>query len=214
MNVMKGFSEWLSLNEGLNYPCIVVDVQPEYCKDNPRSFISAPESICERIINFVAKQTGPVLMFVNAEDTGLTYDTAYEIKQYWEDILGYYPDWNRFQIVDKGYGYLRSWMDNGIPDNIIIATIRELYRQKQDSTENLQFKDKNLTPIEIAIKQTIEDMRGDPITVYWTSIAQLKKFNGAYIMGGGRNECLREVELLMNAFNIKYKRIDSLVYGK
>jgi hypothetical protein len=32
-------------------------------------------------------------------------------------------------------------------------------------------------------------------------------------MGGGRDECLREVELLMNAFNIKYKRIDSLVYG-
>ena len=45
------------------------------------------------------------------------------------------------------------------------------------------------------------------------SVGQLRKFNKAYIMGGGRNECLREVELLMNAFNIKYKRIDSLVYG-
>jgi len=32
-------------------------------------------------------------------------------------------------------------------------------------------------------------------------------------VGGGRMECLREVELLMNAFNIKYKRIDHLVYG-
>lgn len=51
------------------------------------------------------------------------------------------------------------------------------------------------------------------MSVGWTSVAQLKRFNGAYLVGGGRNECLREVELLMNAFNIKYKRIDSLVYG-
>jgi hypothetical protein len=55
-------------------------------------------------------------------------------------------------------------------------------------------------------------MADDPIIVEWTSVAQLKRFQGAYIMGGGRNECLREVELLMNAFNIGYKRIDRLVY--
>ena len=55
-------------------------------------------------------------------------------------------------------------------------------------------------------------MPQDPMTIRWTSVAQLKKFNGAYIVGGGRNECLREVELLMNAFNIRYKRIDSMVY--
>ena len=55
-------------------------------------------------------------------------------------------------------------------------------------------------------------MLDDPVTVNWTSVAQLKRFTGAYIMGGARDRCLREVELLMNAFNIKYKRIDSLVY--
>ena len=56
-------------------------------------------------------------------------------------------------------------------------------------------------------------MLDDPISINWTSIAQLKRFSGSYIVGGNRNECLREVELLMNSFNIKYKRIDSLVFG-
>jgi hypothetical protein len=56
-------------------------------------------------------------------------------------------------------------------------------------------------------------MLSDAISVNWTSIAQLRRFNGAYIVGGGRNECLQEVELLMSAFNVKYKRIDRLVYG-
>ena len=57
-------------------------------------------------------------------------------------------------------------------------------------------------------------MLSDAISVNWTSIAQLRRFNGAYLVGGGRNECLQEVELLMSAFNVKYKRIDRLVYGQ
>ena len=56
-------------------------------------------------------------------------------------------------------------------------------------------------------------MGDDPMSVGWTSVAQLKRFNGAYLVGGARDQCLREVEILMNAFNIKYKRIDSLVYN-
>ena len=45
--------------EGRNHPVIVVDVQPEYCGAN---------SVCQRVVDFVQKQTGPVLMFVNADD--------------------------------------------------------------------------------------------------------------------------------------------------
>ena len=56
------------------------------------------------------------------------------------------------------------------------------------------------------------DMIIDPITVNWVSISQLKRFANSYIMGGARNECLKEIEILMNAFNISYKEIDSLIY--
>jgi hypothetical protein len=210
---MKRFNEWLL--EGRSYPCIVVDVQPEYC---PMS------DVCEKIISFVNKQTGPVLMFVNAEDSGLTSDTIDSIKLYWEEIVtelsGDYEDespvnWDRFEIVDKGYGYFRSWMDSGMDSRIIIATIRELYFQRKSDSRDLVFPDdvKEMTPIQLEIQDAIEEMGDDPLIVNWISVGQLRKFNGAYIMGGGRDECLREVELLMNAFNIKYKRIDSLVYG-
>ena len=210
---MKRFNEWLL--EGRSYPCIVVDVQPEYC---PMS------DVCEKIISFVNKQTGPVLMFVNAEDSGLTSDTIDSIKLYWEEIVtelsGDYEDespinWDRFEIVDKGYGYFRSWMDSGIDSRIIIATIRELYSQRKSDSRYLVFPDdvKEMTTIQSEIQDAIEEMGDDPLIVNWISVGQLRKFNGAYIMGGGRDECLREVELLINAFNIKYKRIDSLVYG-
>jgi hypothetical protein len=200
------------VTEGLSYPIICVDVQPEY--DNP---------INQKIINFVNKQTGPVLFFVNAEEHGVSNDSVQSIQQYWEERTdGSYDDadeytsninWDRFQIVDKGYGYLRSWMDYGIEDSTIIATIREMYAQKVSDSRELRFPTFNKrTPTQSLIQGAIDEMGEDPLSVGWASIAQLKKFSGAHLVGGGRNECLREVELLMNAFNIRYKRIDSLVY--
>lgn len=206
------------LTEGLAHPVIVVDVQPEYC-----GVMDGDESpVCTGIIKFVTHQTGPVLMFVNAEDQGMTGDTVAGVKEYWEDTVRELNDdyenpqpinWSRFEVVDKGYGYMRSWMDHGIEPSTIIATIRELYQQKKSDTRQLSFPPFNQrTPTQSLIQGAIEEMQDDPLSVNWTSIAQLKRFSGAYIVGGGRNECLREVELLMNAFNIRYKRIDSLVY--
>lgn len=225
------------LTEGKNHPIIVVDVQPEYSGINDGD----ENAVFPEIINFVNNQTGPVLMFVNAEDTGITGDTINGVKQYWEDTIrgdvdepeyddDYADwfngdseeqedqiDWNRFTIVDKGYGYLRSWQDIGMPEAIIIRVIREMYQQKVYDSRELFDGDESETyradMEQLMGDQWVDYSLGDNISVGWASIKMLKEFNGAYIVGGGRNECLREVELLMNAFNIKYKRIDSLVYG-
>ena len=197
------------ITEGRAHPVIVVDVQPEYSGMNDGD----ENSVFTEIINFVNNQTGPVLMFVNAEDQGLSGDTIQSIKEYWDDS-GFAPEnWRRVQIVDKGYGYLRSWMDSGIEPATIIATIRELYQQRKTDSRELQFPASNRrTPQQSLIMGAMQEMEDDPISVNWTSVAQLKRFTGAYIVGGARDQCLREVELLMNAFNIRYKRIDSLVY--
>ena len=217
-NKSEGVAEG-SLNEGLAHPVIVVDVQPEYSGMNDGD----ESAVFPQIINFVNKQTGPVLMFVNAEDQGLSGDTVAEIQTYWEDTID--PDWydndpdtnpinwSRFQIVDKGYGYFRGWMDAGIEPSTIIATIRELYQQHKNNSRELQFPPFNKrTTQQSLIQGAMEELNDEPLSVNWTSVAQLKRFNGAYLVGGARDQCLREVELLMNAFNIKYKRIDSLIY--
>lgn len=208
------------LTEGLNHPVIVVDVQPAYC-------IADTKDICYNVVNFVQKQTGPVLMFVNAERDGLTDDTVQAVKAWWEEAAdgGYDEEtdeynsninWSRFEVVDKGYGHIRNWMDNGVPPAAIIKTIRLMYQQRVNDSRRLFWGEGN-----DAYEGKMQEFLGadfqpwmldDGIFTEWTSIAQLKKFSGAYLVGGGRNECLREVELLMNAFNIKYKRIDSLVY--
>ena len=203
----------LFLHEGRGTPVICVDVQPEYS-----GIMDGDESpVFEEIIQFVNRQTGPVLMFVNAEDQGLTGDTVSSVKEYWEDS-GFDPgNWRRVTVVDKGYGYLRAWMDQGIDARAIIRTIREMYKQKVNDSRQLfdgEDSDTYQGDMQNLLGVDYDDIvLSDPLITEWTSIAQLKRFSGAYIVGGYRNECLREVELLMNAFNIKYKRIDSLVYG-
>ena len=194
------------ISEGRSHSIIVVDVQPAYSAYDPGT--------CNRISQFVSKQTGPVLMFVNAELTGVTADTVADIKHWWDERTDL--DWGRVQIVDKGYGYFRAWMDSGVDPSAIIRVIRAMYQQNVSSSDQL-FGGNDREGYDAQMAELVGDdyatrMPQDPMTIHWASVAQLKKFNGAYIVGGGRNECLREVELLMNAFNIRYKRIDSMVY--
>jgi hypothetical protein len=195
------------LEEGRNTKCIVIDVQPEYGEwiDNPHE-----------IMQFLNKQ-GPILMFVNANEghwAGASTDSIWDIKTYWK-WHGFNRNWNDVIIDNKGYGYLRGWMDN-IPDSVIIKAIREMYRQ--DVTQSDDLFDGNQEQFNAFFQTLIGDdeiwfMWEDSISIEWTSVAQLKRFNGAYLMGGGRNECLKEVTLLMNAFNIKYKLIERFIYG-
>lgn len=201
------------LKEGRNTPCIVVDVQPEYTGLNDGDELHW----IDEMMTFLNKQTGPILMFVNAEDQMMTSDTVDDVRIYWEDS-GFDPDnWNRVQIVDKGYGYFRTFMDQGVPESGIIKTIREMYRQKVTDSRALFDGEDNENYIEdmnqLLGSNDWSSLYDDGIGVKWTSVSQLKRFSGSYIMGGGRDECLREVELLMSAFNIKYKRIEEFVYG-
>lgn len=205
------------LFEGKNIPCIVVDVQPAYLDIN--------HHFLDELAVFLANQKAPILMFVNADETGMTDDNVeHDIFPFWEEIydrngLDFYSNQGLDKMIftDKGYGYLRGWMDyEYITDRAIIKTIREMYKQKVNDSRMLFGGEdhpdylENMTKLGLPF-ELIET--GDSISVEWTSIAQLKKFNGCYIMGGGRHECLREVELLMNAFNIKYKRLERFVYG-
>lgn len=198
------------INEGRNQKCIVVDVQPTYTASPP---VPNPMYWNEQLMSFLNQQ-GPILAFVNAEDQGLTNDTVQSVMQFWEE-KGFDPaGWSRVTVVDKGYGYFRGFMDQGVDDAAIIRVIRELYRQrKTDSRELFDGEDSDNYAEQMAELGVPESVLDDALSVEWTSVAQLKQFSGAYIMGGGRNECLREVELLMNAFNIKYKRVDRFVYG-
>ena len=210
----------IDLFEGKSVPCIVVDVQPSYTGhlslgQGPNPNYGWNESLME----FLNNQKSSILMFVNAEQDNLTSDTVDTIKEFWEDN-GFDPEnWNRVTVNDKGYGYLRGWMDSGVDHGFIIKTIREMYQYRHnDSRDMMQTGEYSAQYRELVNQYLLENsyledvILEEPLSIYWTSIAQLKNFSGSYLMGGGREECLLEVQLLMNAFNIRYKLIDKFIY--
>jgi hypothetical protein len=207
-------SEILNEKASRGRPIVCVDVQPEYSGMNDGD----EDSAFENAIRFVNDSRAPCLMFVNADQDGLTSDSIQDIQMYWEDSGFEYRNWNRVEIFDKGYGYLRAWMDIGIKEGHIIRVIREMYKQKINDSRELFGGDedkilKYLTPVAESINTEADTLLDDPLSVGWAAIDQLKRYNNCYLIGGGRNECLKEVALLMNAFNIKYKMINELIYG-
>ena len=203
-------SELLNEKASPGRPIVCVDVQPEYSGMNDGD----EDGTFEAAIRFVNDSRAPCLMFVNAEQEQLTNDTVADVQMYWEDS-GFEPqNWGRVEIFDKGYGYLRAWMDTGIEESVIIKTIRLLYEQKVNDTRQLRFPPFNKRSSAMSeVMFAVEEMDGDPLIVGWAALDQLKRYNNCYLIGGGRNECLKEVALLMNAFNIKYKMINELIYG-
>lgn len=208
------------LTEGKNTPCIVVDVQPAY---NRGDYALSNTIDIEELCHFLAKQNGPFLMFVNADETGMTDDNiVYDILPWWEEQfeaagLDFHEQaFEKMEFVDKGYGHFRSWMSYGISEAAIIKTIRLMYQNKVNDSRELfggEYSDDYEINMKALLGESYDDaVLSDPLAVEWTSVGQLKKFSGAYIMGGGRDECLKEVELLMNAFNIKYKRVEEFIY--
>lgn len=212
------------LKESTNTNLLIVDVQPAYADYS--------DSVLPGIQKMIERSNGKIVVMYNGWD--YSDDRITEVLNYLsgsndlEDM--YYDEENDDYIdqeptlvfqklqsakfIEKVYGYFRSWMDEPIEmsDAAIIRTIRAMYQHR--ITDSRQFEDKGIDISTIAGPEWTEKV-GDPeINIYLPEIEiqLLRQLSPFYMMGGGRNECLREIELLCNAFNIRYKRVDSLIY--
>ena len=141
------------------------------------------------------------------------------VMSYWEYFGFDKSKWNNVEFVEKDFGYIREWMDNGVSDSAIIKAIRLMYEQKVNRSTQLfgghfepDYYDK-MRALGLPESWTNDDIYDMQITIFPLNVDELKQWSGSYLMGGGRDECLKEIQLFMNAFNIKYKIIDKFVYG-
>ena len=213
------------LKESTNTNLLIVDVQPAYADYSDR--------VLPGIQQMIERCNGKIVVMYNGWD--IADDRVPDVMNYLggsndlEDM--YYDEENddyidqepsiAFQklqsakFIEKVYGYFRQWMDEPMEmsDAAIIRTIRAMYQHR--ITDSREFEDKGINIADITGPEWNEKV-GDPeINIYLpeVEIQLLRQLSPFYMMGGGRNECLREIELLCNAFNIRYKRIDSLIYG-
>jgi len=200
------------ITEARRNKVILVDFQPAYNTNMQTGegaiapgntwYSTALSSACK----YINKQNPEVLAFFNGMDVGI-YDIDDDVYDHYL-AHGLNPNAN-IQFREKGYAFLRGWMDLNVSANTIIKVLRHMMRDGYYDSRNYDPKELQ----QIVGQEWNDYMYEDMIYIPEVAIAELKTFSGALIGGGGRDECLRELEILMSAFNIRYKQVQDWMYG-
>jgi hypothetical protein len=195
--------EIMGLQEAAGRTLVVVDVQPAYAK----AIGFAPD-----LMKFVNAYRGPVLMFVNAEETGVSEDSKDEIAHYWIENGLRPKKLLRCNVIDKGYGYLRAWMEY-TDEETILFTIR--YMIEHDIHDSREIEETTGVSLqELLSGHNYSDaLEDDPLIVNWLDADMVRNtLQNCILCGGGRNECLAEVRIMFEALGVRYSLLDQFVY--
>ena len=194
------------ISENLSGTVIVVDVQPEY--ENYIGFDIA-EMLDDLIDNY-----SKILFLYNGADT-VGHIDEYGLKQFYFDKL----DWDedrankligKSTFFDKGYGFFRDIMDSDLcfAYSDIVALARYMINTDIHDIRDLSEDDVDKLNIDELLFEDLED--------YGFNIPELNdiiaNWNGSSIMGGGKNECLAEVEILADARDLVFNRIEKFTF--
>ena len=200
----------MNITEARTDSVILVDFQPAYQTEDVDY-----DGAIERAIQYINKKQPSVTAFYNGQEVGIE-DTNREVLWHYmehglnEDLT------HLFTFKEKSYAWLRNWMDQGVDPATIIKVVRYMVMHDMNDSRLIadQVEDGGE---EIFLKLVGDDggdwMLDDPIFLPDISIATLQTLSGSLLGGGYRHQCLLEMQLFMNAFNIKYKLVQDWIYG-
>lgn len=189
------------LKEDVTNHLLVVDVQPEY----QDAFGFSVEELCDKL-NQLYEKGVEITIFYNGYDTlGMINESDYKM---WllehgleEDTL------YSINFYDKGYAFFRYCMDEGIDEDVITNLVKEMVSNNINDSRDLdeEFWDYFVDKYgDEDIRELIE-FADDCISIPDLMDYLSSNVNGqVYLTGGGVNECLKEVEIAMNALNKNY----------
>jgi hypothetical protein len=224
----KAFEE--QINEGYNTTLVVVDIQ----QGHEVSWSLITESLYDYLSQF-----NTIIWFFNDSDMGYE-DTesniGYFIKMKLEEH-GFYNDdgysvIDKINFVGKQYGYIRGAMDqHSDSDDLVdllafmkkndyystydVVELYEEYESDINDDDSLSEDDCikmfcNKYKIDVDLFMIV--FEGDHMSINEEISDALSRVNKCSIIGGGVNECLLEVEILMEAIGVKYKRNNKYTY--
>lgn len=185
-----------------NKTLIVVDIQPEYenyMKFKPYQFT--------QWLNENSSEYNRIVFLFNGPDLGFPSEHEYigwllenDLN---EELL------NEIQFYDKGYNFFRNAIDAGLDTIEIVKLIKYMIDNNiNDSRDIKQWQTLNLDPSVIETLEDNEDSINIPdVLHYLTDIP-----GDLYICGGGKNECLLEVELCLQAKDRNYTKLNQWIY--
>lgn len=180
---------------------LLVDLQPAYLG---RGSCGLMQRVFEHI-DALPEHTPLIAMYVHEE---LSNNFLEDVQQFWRDQGARDELIDRIQWVEKDYAFLRGWMDNGVDDDTIVSVLRTMQDLRKTDSREL---DEGLLE-ELAPRRP----RYDPLIashyVYDAVRAMRRRASRWFTCGGGLNECLKEVELVLDAQQVNYEQLAHLTY--
>jgi hypothetical protein len=201
------FKEY-NLTEASKLPLFIVDIQPEYEKNmgfKIHEFCSWLNKNASKYSNVVLFWNGPELGMSDLHDIQMWY-LENGLK---ESVL------QNITWQDKAYAFFRYCMDSGIDEDDIVKLVQ--FMKSHDINDSRELEDKNLWDEWIAqngskdVRELME-FSGDCLTIP-DLMDQIKGYGKkVYVLGGGQDECLKEIEIAMKANGQEPERISQWVY--
>ena len=186
---------------------VVVDIQPEY-----EDYFGNLSYELADFINENHETFSNLTFLYNGEDTlGMIDENSY--KMWWfdkglnEDIL--YSS----NFYDKGYAFFRYCMDSGSVEDDIINLVKHMINNNVHDSRELDkgFWDSFIqTYGNVDIRELME-FSDESINIP-DLMDELKYYNNIVLCGGGINECLKEVEIALDALGKPYNTYSRFTY--
>ena len=179
---------------------ISVDIQPLYTKwinFSIRKFCSFLEDYDSVLYLFNGPET------VDGDSKGDIIDWLLENGLDKEEVF-------KINFLDKGYGFFRGWMDQGLDNDTIENVFR--YMLDNDVRDSRDIEEEDIGDL-IERFPDLEDIDLDePIHLPEFNLDVLNKYNRSHLVGGQENDCLAEFIILLKSLDIKFKIINKFVY--
>ena len=183
---------------------ISVDIQPDHEKAfgfQMYKFAYWLESVAEQFDTIIFLFNGPELGFPSEDE----YKNWLYENDISEELL------NRIQFFDKGYAFFRNAIDAGLDENEIVKLIQYMVKNHINDSRDIDEEAWHQIGLDDAL---IDHMKGNDDALFIPEVLSvLGKVNGHIdLVGGGVNECLKEVELCLRAINKPFNLINEWTY--
>lgn len=187
---------------------INVDIQPEY-----ENYITFNTHEWVEFINHSSKSNDIVFLYNGADTLGMIGESEYQMWLFELGVAEQVIDAATF--YDKGYAFFRYCMDNSIDDDDIVSLIK--FMIEYDVTDSRDIDSEMWDSYADSVGHDISDIRelledaGDLIHIP-DLMDFLSNYSNIVLMGGGVDECLREVEIALMSLDKSYSTYSQFVY--
>ena len=207
MNLLREYIRvLLEQEQGSKGSLVVVDVQPEYESNTPFDIGD--------MLRTAAEDYSRVLFLFNGEDTlGMISESA--LKNFYFEKLDYDEEafedlLSKSTFFDKGYGFFRDVMDSSVCFDraSIVKIVKHMIDNDIRDIRDLEEEDIESIGVSELLIEDLEDYG------FWIPDLEdeLPSWSGSDLVGGARNECMAEVEILGAAQGLSFNHVDRFIY--